>query len=466
MSHEGRPMIAPRFHRLLAVLLVAALAAAACGDDGDEGEATPVDDGTATTDAPVADPSDDDSDDATATTAEAEPVVLTDSFRGVTAESIKVGVVAVDLEAIRALVDLDHGSYEAAYRTLIDNVNSNGGVLGRQIELVFESYVPIGTAADEICSRFVDDEEVFVVMGGLLADGPLCYTELSDTAFIGSAQNDSRVERSAAPWFTSTRNIDDSARVILSSFADRGLFDGATLAVVADAALVDQVENVALPLLDDLGVDVVDVDYIEAVIIDEAATDLEVAIMAERQESEGADTILTLLGAGPRYAAGIEDLSYRPRILTTSLGSMRAYIRDRDTRDLSVLDGAVAGNGLEQLGWWEDPAIRECIDLVEAETGTTILDPNTRAPEEPENIVSVAAACRDVSLFVAIAEAAGGDLTNESFAAAGAELGDFHIPGFGLGHYDADNPDGDAPIYLFEWDASIQDLASDGVPIG
>ena len=80
--------------------------------------------------------------------------------------------------------------------------------------------------------------------------------------------------------------------------------------------------------------------------------------------------------------------------------------------------------------------------------------------------MSVANACRNVRLFAAIAEAAGADLTNDSFAEAGATLGEFHIPGLGAGNYDADNPDGDAPIYLYEWNADIQDLESDGTVLG
>ncbi|MEM7139959.1 MAG: ABC transporter substrate-binding protein [Actinomycetota bacterium] len=450
--------------RLVAIALTAALLAAACGDDDDASETVEREDVPTTTSAASAEP--DEPADATTSTTTTAPVALTDSFRGVTADRIKVGVVAVDLEALAGLIDLDHGSYEDAYRAIIDDVNASGGVLGREIDVVFESYIPLGTQADEICERMVGDEEVFAVMGGLLDDGPLCYTELNDTAFIGSTQNDERVERSSAPWFTSFRNDDDAIRVVVEGFAQRGFFDETTVAVVAEVAAVEQIETVALPLLDELGVDVVDIDYIEASVLDETATDNEVALMAERQQTEGADTVLAFGAAGPRYAGGIEDLGYRPRLLTTSLGSLRAYVRDRAGRDLDVLAGSAAGNTLEQLGWWDDPLIQECIAIVEAATGTTILDPNTRLAEEPENIVSVAAACRDVRLFVAIAVAAGPDLTNDTFGQAGATLGEFAIPGLGVGSYDATTPDGNAPIYLFEWNDEIQDLESDGTVLG
>jgi hypothetical protein len=384
----------------------------------------------------------------------------------VTAEAIKVGVVGPDLEALRGLVDLDHGSYEAAYRALIDDVNARGGVNGREIEMVYESFLPIGTEGmDTVCSRFTEDEQVFAVLGSVLDDGPLCYTELNDTAMIGSTQNNRRVERSSAPWFTGFRNSDDVVETIIRGFDQRGVFDEAAVAVVAAVADKAQVESIALPVLDELGVDVVDVSFIEASALDTAASEAESALIAEKQKTAGAEVALAIGGGTPSYVGGLEDSDFRPRVATTTLSSLRAYIRDRGGRDLSILEDSVAGNTAEQIGWWADPAIQDCIAVVEAAGEPTILDPNTRAPEEPENIVSVAAACRDVALFVAIATAAGPDLTNDSFRAAGEALGDFHVPGFGPAFYSADSPDGGAPIFFYEWDDELKDLATDGTTL-
>ncbi len=124
-----------RLLRLLCVLVAFATLASACGDDGVDAGST-----STTTEAPPDDPeptTPDDTepgDESTTTTTLPE---LFASAPGVTAESIKLGVVYIDFEAVSAFVDLDHGSYEAAYRAVIENVNDNGGVLGRQIEPVF-----------------------------------------------------------------------------------------------------------------------------------------------------------------------------------------------------------------------------------------------------------------------------------------------------------------------------------------
>jgi hypothetical protein len=457
-----------RFRFLLVGFVAFATLTAACGDDSAaENDAA---DPEATAEGDVANnegtvaPDEQTSDDATTTTS--VPVELSDSFRGVTSTAIKVGVAGPDLEALRGLIDLDHGSYEAAYRALITEVNADGGVLGRNIEIVFESYLPIGTEGmDTICSRFTDDEEVFAVMGGLLDDGPLCYTQLTDTALIGSTQNNRRVAVSTAPWFTGVRNSDDVMETIIRGFDREGIFEGRTVGVVAAVADRNEVEAGAIPLLAELGVDVADISYIEASPIDTVAADTEVALIAEKQEVSGVDLALAIGGATPQYAGGLEQATFRPRLATTSLASLRAYIRDRGGRDLSVLDESVAGNTAEQLGWWDDPAIQECIAVVEAAGEPSILDPNTRLAEEPENLVSVAAACRDVALFVEIATAAGPDLTNDSFQAAGNALGDFHVPGFGPGNFSAESPDSSVPVYFYEWDDEVQDLRSDGTTL-
>jgi hypothetical protein len=463
----------PTVRRFLLILLVAiATLAAACGSDETDVDVAP-EDPSGGGGPVVAEPSPggaaDEGEPAEAGTDPVQPslpVELSASFRGVTADTIKVGVVAVDLESVRDFVDLDHGSYEAAYSALIEEVNRSGGVLGRRIEMVFDQYLPIGTLAmDTICTRFTQDEEVFAVLGGLQNDGPLCYTALNDTAMIGSTQNDRRLEKSTAPWFTGVRNSDAVLEVILRGFAREGVFDGAKVAVVAAIADLREVEDNALPLLTELGVEPVDVSFIQASVIDTVAAESEVRLITERQESEGADLVLAVGGGVAQYVGGLETVAYRPRVATTSLGSLRALIRDRSGRDLSLLEGSVAGNTAEQLGWWDDPAIQECIRIVEAAGEPTILDPNTRLVDEPENIVSVAAACRDVSLFVAIATAAGPDLTNESFAAAGADLGEFHVPGLGEALYGPDTPDGGVPVFFYEWDTELDDLRTDGTTL-
>ena len=83
-----------RFRPVLALLLSSCLLAAACGDDDGT-----TDEPTSTSGA-VTSTSGGPDDTSTTTT---EPVELTASFRGVTAETIKIGILAYDWDRLAAL---------------------------------------------------------------------------------------------------------------------------------------------------------------------------------------------------------------------------------------------------------------------------------------------------------------------------------------------------------------------------
>ena len=66
----------------------------------------------------------------------------TDLGPGVTADTIKLGVVMVDYSSIADFVDFTRGDQKQAYQIFIDDINKNGGVGGRKIEPVFQTVRP------------------------------------------------------------------------------------------------------------------------------------------------------------------------------------------------------------------------------------------------------------------------------------------------------------------------------------
>lgn len=426
------------------MMLVAALVAAACGNDA-------ADDPTSPTIVPVTAPSEESDDLPPSSTT--SPAELTDSFRGVTADTIKLGVAYMDLEAVSALIDLDYGEFEPTYRAIIDDINANGGVLGRRIEPVFAPYLPIGNASmEEGCTRLALDEQVFATVGPMLSDGPLCYTELHDTAFVGSAHTRERTNRSIAPWFATVTDLDDAAEIVVRGFARQGIYDDATVAVIGNTADEIQLDEVVLPTLDELGVEVVASAIITSPLGDTLNSEPEVALIAERFRADGADTVIVLANGSLQWIDGLAKTGYRPTNAFIDLQGVRAYLGDETGRDLSALERSVAGAHNQWHRWLDDPDLQDCAAAVEAATGTTIVDPSTAGPGDADNVVSLQWACADLRLFVAIAEAAGADLTNDSFRRAGEQLGTFNIPGFGEGFYGPDSPDGDPPLYFWTWD--------------
>lgn len=71
-----------------------------------------------------------------------EPIVLTDSFRGVTSEAILIGHSSIDFEKLNADfgLDLPYQNFGPPFLALVDWYNEQGGVLGRRLEVVLCPY--------------------------------------------------------------------------------------------------------------------------------------------------------------------------------------------------------------------------------------------------------------------------------------------------------------------------------------
>src|SRR4029450_5392000 len=163
---------------------------------------------------------------------------------------------------------------------------------------------------------------------------------------------------------------------------DGGDLDG-TLGVFARPGEEAQMNDIVLPLLDELGVEVAESAVIDAPPDDTAATNAATQVIAERFEAAGVDQVLLIGTAGAVWASGVESTDYRPQLLLTDPNSILAYINDAAGRDLSVLDGAVSGSlygGAANI--YDLPAMQECVGVVEAAGGGGD-DPGTAGPAAP-----------------------------------------------------------------------------------
>jgi hypothetical protein len=378
---------------------------------------------------------------------------------GVTADTIKVGITYVDLEAIKDLTDIDHGSYEDAYRAVIDDINAKGGVNGRKIEPVFAPVNPIGTdPAEAACVKLTQDEKVFAAIGFFSADAPLCYVETHATAVIGGSMTKARLDRAKAPWFT-VEPGEDLQTDVMKAFAKDGTLDG-KLAVFANQLDADLMKDGILPLLKKEGITPVASAVLDAPPDDVAAQNQQTNVIAERFKSEGAEKVLIVGDAGITWASGLEHGTYRPELIFTTSNSISSFYKDA-ARDVSLLDGAVLGSlyGPAQANY-DEPAMQRCLKLQE-KAGLKFIRPDDQKPGDPGQYVSSFSACWNMALFTAIAEKAGKDLNYGTFGQAGDTLGAIHIPGYPDDfHYGpGSSRDGDPTVVTFTWDAAKRDFA-------
>ncbi|MGH8996261.1 MAG: hypothetical protein ACRDYB_09585, partial [Acidimicrobiales bacterium] len=104
------------------------------------------------------------------------PIAGAASTQGVTAKTIRIGVPYVDVAAVKSVgVSLDWGNVTDAYKAVIANVNSHGGINGRKIVPFIIAVDPTGSApAATTCTQLTQDDKIFVALAPLM---PACYLQ-------------------------------------------------------------------------------------------------------------------------------------------------------------------------------------------------------------------------------------------------------------------------------------------------
>ncbi|MDG2026017.1 MAG: hypothetical protein P8J50_02805 [Acidimicrobiales bacterium] len=419
-----------RSRRLLLALALAALVAAGCSSGDNTTDVADPDTTTSTPDATDTSAVDEPAPDDTTAPDEA-PVELTASFRGVTEDVIRVGVVAIDFDRLAAAgVEINSGDAGAIYTAALEAVNDRGGILGRRLEITTETYLPIGgTEADEVCLRLTEDVEVFVVVGAIRLDEVLCYTETHDTAAVTiSQQNQARIERSNAPYVSVRGRTDTRSTEWVDAMVEVGVFDGETIGVFGLADVDEELYYETVAALRAAGIDPVD-GLVAPNGGDVVANRAAAEITLEKLRAEG----VTVTVHASSIADGLEiagSIDYQTTWLQNpaiGAGSLTA-----GGVDLSYVDGMLTlmptpVGTVDQSAMADDPAVAECVAVIEDRTDETV---DYALDAEEGNLNLAINACGAATILEPALTAAGPVLTNDSFAAALAGLGEFSMAGF------------------------------------
>lgn len=429
-----------RTTRTLAGIALSALLVAACGGGEDASEPT-----TTTGDVPAA------------------AAALTDSFTGVTAETIKLGYTQIDFDHLRdeLKIDLNFQNAEPVLAALVEELNERGGIHGRRVEVAMGTYVPIGAAsADEICIKFTEDDPVFAVLGGfggLTTGVNSCIAARHDTALIGGTWTDDQHAEATAPWLRVDMTLARRSVGFAEALGERGyLEDIDRMAIVSSTA-----ENA--PFLPDVeaALEASGVEVVLTATLSGSGGDAEVRTVLERARSDGA-TAVYYSGLSPTLYpvfAEFGDLRYFFEDATTTEAGLRDFLREGRKLDL-------VSNGTFPSPYRDDPEMARCIDIVEERTDIEVLDPNSLPDDEPNWWEAVSRACTNLRLFELVATEAGPELTNDSFRAAAERIGDLQLPGIpsaslGKGKYDANDT-----TSIVEWDPAAQGGEGGWSPVG
>ncbi len=438
--------------RLLAILALFALVASACGGgevatDDEEPDATsteaPVDDEPADEEPADEEPTDEEPAEEPADDAPA----LTASFRGVTEDTITIGVTMLDFDDLvsKNLSAQGWGDQQLVYQTYIDDINANGGINGRMIEPIYEFYTPLGTTvAAEVCVRLTEDNEIFAIVGGFVGPAEtenVCITDTHETVLVGGVQSEERLAQAKAPWLQNNSLRNRRLSVFVDLLEQDGRLDDAKIAIIGSIELEDVFEQ-AEALFQAKGVEPVLVAINDVPQGETVAENARWQVLAENIRASGADKVL-IIGSGQAGTRGVFEngLDVEKWVL-----ERQALDNPGENTTAEMLDGSITPTGLTDDEIYEEAGTQECREIFFAANPGLIDDklPSEYVEGEEQWFNPLMSYCRWIQLFVQVASAAGADLTPESFLAAADGMGDFSLPGLpfsslGPGKYDADD---------------------------
>ncbi|MEQ8841112.1 MAG: ABC transporter substrate-binding protein [Acidimicrobiales bacterium] len=422
--------------QLLALLLAFGLFASACGGDDAGSDAADVDDGaSSTTEAADADESDAvDDDDAGDEATTTEPVELTASWSGVTEDTIRLGFTTSDLEELKSLglVDLDRGDPNLMLDTLIADVNARGGIHGRMLEAHLELVVPLdATQGDAACVRLTEDIGVFAVLApftGPNTDLNPCFNSRNSTIVVGGQPTPEQLEISNAPWISNTMFSDRRLAGVIQLMEDDGLL-GDTVAVIVTGEEEPAARDIVIPALEDLGKNVVDVVF-ETNNGDILAGEAQFEVFGELFRTEGVDSVILVENTATFGATQLVRTGLDANFLVVDSAQLLGGIGALEGAVPEDLAGIIGSGLASEQEAWELEATQDCVRVFEeANPEITIKPTSELAPGESNWYENILIFCAPLRLFELAANAAGPELTHESFLAGAESLGDIDIPG-------------------------------------
>ncbi|MEM7140764.1 MAG: ABC transporter substrate-binding protein [Actinomycetota bacterium] len=405
--------------------LALALIAAACGDDGGDDVATPRTTDTAPPEQSTTLPADTPVDEGDDDDGETEPASLTASEVGVTESAIRIGVVMPDT----SFLERDPGDIEAKSQVIVDEINAAGGINGRTIELYFRPVHPLeDDTYDLACVELVEDVRVFAVLGLFPRSTADCYARINDTPVVNTfAITEADLENFTAPAISLIGQPARLAGERVRTLIDAGALSPDTPIAVHGVNIgLDQHQDY-LDALDAAGIEVVADTIGTEDGQDFLALENELLTLSEVWLSSGAEALFASSDLNAQsfviaYNLTTIDL---PMVLPDGVSVPPSLLADALGLDLAPFELATAlVDGEDAVTKYEQGihGVTACVDRFQQSSGEVVALDGSR-----DNLEETIIACQLFDMFVPIAEAAGVDLTHESFVAAAEAFGPIEI---------------------------------------
>ncbi len=445
-----RRRVGPRSRGVVAMLLAVALIAACGGSSNKTGSSTTA--GVATTTTPAA------------------PQSKT-LGPGVTATTVKLGVLLIDWGCVKQFVDSIRTTEKKTYGIYFDYINSHGGVAGgKKIVPVYTTYCPINNAGElTACTRLTEDDHVFAVVGTFYdptGDAQLCFAKQHDTPIIADSLTQDLVGK-ATPGLMVTPDItpDRRLRVIMSLLKAHRTLAGKTVAVLAESTAKPRVQGVIDPALKSMGVKRGSDASLTISGSDTAAAQQQLDSFIERWKTQGVDA-LVLVGDAASSKQFVEKIRKQLRGVTLVSDTTSVLSGAQDEQRAHVTpnpyDGIITAEGQTGAEHSQGQHAQFCHGTYRTATGTAVPSPNAIVKDSHGQRLDlygeIEDGCLYPEMFKQIADRVGQYLDAQNWASAVNHFGPIEdmstiYASLHQGKYDADDTYG-----LVSYDPTIPSL--------
>jgi len=436
-----------RYRSALVPGLVLAALCASCSSSSSHTTATTAAHGTATTAA------------APAGSAAQQPTTTLPLGKGVTATSIRVGVGLVDFTCIEQYTNSIRTNQQQQWGAYFDDINQHGGVLGRQLVPVYESYCPIGnTGALNLCTKFTEDDNVFAVVGDFIdfsGDAETCVARDHSTVLLTFELTRAIIDESPPGMIVMPGSVPERRdSVLFQLLKSQHTLDGKVVGVLGETTSATTVSSSVVPGLKAMGVQLGSTAILTITNADTSAAQSQLDSFIEKWKTEHVDTIFV---SGPQVSSqqfmeklrsGMPDVTLITDATATDVLGY-AQQEQKSGRHPNPYEGMITIGGPTSKEYDDSPNWQYCAKIYQQQTGMVAPNAETVVPGPNGKTLDINGslndACQTVTMFRDIATRAGTDLNNQTWVKAVDTYGPIRNMGGGqyaslhTGKYDVDD---------------------------
>jgi hypothetical protein len=364
--------------------------------------------------------------------------------QGVTADSVKLGIVIVDYDnsVISANVDFTRGPQQKIYQAFVDDMNKNGGVAGGlKIDPVYDVYAPLGSDPPlRACTKLTDDQKVLATVGVLIdfaGAAQLCFTKQHKTILITHELTQDVMDKAPGGLLLTTDTLAErSTRDMLEAANTKGLLTGKKFGILAEADNKSRINDVIKPELKKLNIPVGTAGVLTLDPSgDTTQSQAQLDSFIERWKGENITALFVsgLAAVSKVYIQKIRKALGDILIMTDGDSSAKGAGQDAVNAGVNPnpYAGMLAWVGLTDQQQFETPSLQECVKVWENASGTKVVAPQELKKgadgKRAEIWITVRDACSDLKFFKTIADKVGKYLNNDNWVDAVNNFGPITI---------------------------------------